>query len=207
MSRLAVSSYQPIKTFQYFTPSYKEIIREKDKSIYDENDGSKWDNFEYVINKYTGNDYWVLNDYLRDGVVTDNNYTAKDLKSWAWCLHSSLEYFTSNVSNGEEVYRGISIEAPRDWRVGSRFYFAEFVSTSVDYSVAEQFAKGVTMLVIKIKNNGNNGNNNYCRDISEISQYPEEEILLTAFCRYEITDIRKGGYYDPDIFYLDCIGY
>ena len=63
------------------------------------------------------------------------------------------------------------------------------------------------MLVIKIKNNGNNGNNNYCRDISEISQYPEEEILLTAFCRYEITDIRKGGYYDPDIFYLDCIGY
>ena len=40
MSRLAVSSYQPIKTFQYFTPSYKEIIREKDKSIYDENDGS-----------------------------------------------------------------------------------------------------------------------------------------------------------------------
>ena len=90
MSRLAVSSYQPIKTFQYFTPSYKEIIREKDKSIYDENDGSQWDNFEYVINKYTGNDYWVLNDYLRDGVVTDAYYTEKELKSWAWCLHSSL---------------------------------------------------------------------------------------------------------------------
>ena len=85
--------------------------------------------------------------------------------------------------------------------------FTEFVSTSVDYSVAENFAKGVTMLVINIKNNGNNGNNNYCRDISDISQYPEEEILLTAFCRYEITDIRRGGPYDPDVFYLDCIGY
>ena len=33
MSRIEVSSYQPIKTFQYFTPSYKEIIREKDKKI------------------------------------------------------------------------------------------------------------------------------------------------------------------------------
>ena len=108
MSRLAVSSYQPIKTFQYFTPSYREIISEKDKSIYNENDGSQWDNFEYVINKYTGRDYWCLNDYLRDGVVS-GNYTTKELKSWAWCLHSSLEYFTSNVSNGEEVYRGISI--------------------------------------------------------------------------------------------------
>ena len=73
--------------------------------------------------------------------------------------------------------------------------------------MAEQFAKGVTMLVINIKNNGNNGNNNYCRDISDISQYPEEEILLTALCRYEITDIRRGGPYDPDVFYLDCIGY
>ena len=147
-----------------------------------------------------------LNNYLRDGVV-DEDYTEKELKSWAWCLHSSLQYLKSNVSNGEEVYRGISRYAPSDWRDGSRFYFGEFVSTSVDYSVAERFAKGKTILVIKIRNNGDNGNNNYCRDISEISQYTEAEILLTAFCRYEITDIRRGDLYDPDLIYVDCIGY
>ena len=205
MSRIEVSSYQPIKTFQYFTPSYKEIIREKDKSIYEEKDGSYLDNFEYVIREYSGDDYWKLNNYLRDDVV--NGFTKKRLRSWAWCLHSSLQYLRSNVSNGQEVYRGISRYAPSNWTEGSRFYFGEFVSTSVDYSVAEDFSKGKTILVIKIKNNGNNGNNNYCRDITEISQYDEDEILLTAFCRYEITDVRKGNSYEPDVFYLDCIGY
>ena len=205
MSRIEVSSYQPIKTFQYFTPSYKEIIREKDKSIYEENDGSEFDNFEYVINEYSGDDYWKLNNYLRDDVVV--GFSRKRLRSWAWCLHSSLQYLRSNVSNGQEVYRGISRDAPNNWREGSRFYFGEFVSTSVDYSVAEDFSKGKTILVIKIKNNGNNGNNNYCRDITEISQYDEGEILITAFCRYEITDVRKGSSYEPDAFYLDCIGY
>lgn len=205
MSRIEVSSYQPIKTFQYFTPSYKEIIREKDKSIYEENDGSEFDNFEYVINEYSGDDYWKLNNYLRDDVVV--GFSRKRLRSWAWCLHSSLQYLRSNVSNGQEVYRGISRDAPSNWREGSRFYFGEFVSTSVDYSVAEDFSNGKTILVIKIKNNGNNGNNNYCRDITEISQYDEGEILITAFCRYEITDVRKGSSYEPDVFYLDCIGY
>ena len=136
-----------------------------------------------------------------------NGFTKKRLRSWAWCLHSSLQYLRSNVSNGQEVYRGISRYAPSNWTEGSRFYFGEFVSTSVDYSVAEDFSKGKTILVIKIKNNGNNGNNNYCRDITEISQYDEDEILLTAFCRYEITDVRKGNSYEPDVFYLDCIGY
>jgi len=149
MSRIEVSSYQPIKTFQYFTPSYKEIIREKDKSIYEENDGSEFDNFEYVINEYSADDYWKLNNYLRDDVVV--GFSRKRLRSWAWCLHSSLQYLRSNVSNGQEVYRGISRDAPSNWREGSRFYFGEFVSTSVDYSVAEDFSNGKTILVIKIK--------------------------------------------------------
>ena len=82
MSRIEVSSYQPIKTFQYFTPSYKEIIREKDKSIYEENDGSDLDNFEYVIREYSGDDYWKLTNYLRDDVV--NGFTKKRLRSWAY---------------------------------------------------------------------------------------------------------------------------
>ena len=207
MTRLEVGSYKPIQTFQYFTPSYKNILKERDKSFYKKNDDD--DNFAFVINKYSGDDYWCLNDYLRYGIVQsgEEDFDESDLKSWAWCLHSSLQYRTSNVSNGETVYRGISLKAPRDWKDGSRFYFGEFVSTSTDYDVAEGFSKGKTILEIKIKNNGNNGNNNYCRDISGISKYDESEILITAFCRYEITDIRKGNSDGPDIYYMDCIGY
>ena len=201
MSRIEVGSYQTIKTFQYFTPSYREIIKEKDKSFYEYN-LSEEDNFDFVINEYSGNDYWCLNNYLRDGSV--KKYDEDDLKSWAWCLHSSLQYLRSNVPNGEEVYRGISRPAP-NWRKGDCFYFGEFVSTSTDYGVAERFSDGNTLLVITITNNGNNGNNNYCRDISNISKYKnEKEILITAFCRYKVTDYERG---DPDIFYLDCIGY
>lgn len=64
MSRLEVQSKKTIKTFQYFTDDYKKIIKERDKSFYDSNK-SELDNFSFVINKYTGNDYWCLNDYLR----------------------------------------------------------------------------------------------------------------------------------------------
>ena len=67
MSRLEVGSYKQIKTFQYFTSTYKNILKERDKSFYKKNDDD--DNFAFVINKYSGDDYWCLNDYLRDGIV------------------------------------------------------------------------------------------------------------------------------------------
>ena len=206
MSRFEACSELSIKTFQYFTSSYRDIIKERDKDFYKYNT-TDLDNFSFVINKYSGKDYTLLNNYLRDGVVDYNSkYDENDLKSWAWCLHSSLQYRTSNVENGTEVYRGISHRAPYDWEEGDRFYFGEFVSTSKLKEKAEAFAINNTLLVIKITNNGNNGNNNYCRDISKISKYPEEEeILITSFCRYEITDIDRDD--NLDIFYLDCLGY
>ena len=199
MSRLEVGAKQTIKTFQYFTDSYKEIIKERDLSFYKTKEqGSELDNFSYVINKYSGNDYWKLNNYLRIGEVS--GFTESELKSWAYCLHSSLQYRTSNVSNGTKVYRGVTLSPPSDWKVGKRFYFGEFVSTSLNEEIAEDFAKGGPIMIIKIKNNGN-GRNNYCRDISDISEYDEEEVLITAFCIFKITDI-EGNYY-----YLDCEGY
>ena len=127
-------------------------------------------------------------------------FTESELKSWAYCLHSSLQYRTSNVSNGTKVYRGVTLSPPSDWKVGKRFYFGEFVSTSLSEEIAEDFAKGGPIMIIKIKNNGN-GRNNYCRDISDISEYDEEEVLITAFCIFKIIDI-EGNYY-----YLDCEGY
>jgi len=199
MSRLEAQSKKQIKTMQYFTDNYKIIIKERDKSFYDQNK-SDLDNFSFVIRKYTGNDYSYLNNYLRQGTV--DKFTEKQLKSWAYCLHSSLQFRTSNVSNGTVVYRGIALPAPRDWKVGSRFYFGEFISTSKKISVAQNFACGETLLIITIKNNGTGGRNNYCRYVEDITQYKgEEEIIITAFCIFTITKI------DGKTYYLDCEGY
>ena len=79
MSRLEAQSKKQIKTMQYFTDNYKIIIKERDKSFYDQNK-SDLDNFSFVIRKYTGNDYSYLNNYLRQGTV--DKFTEKQLKSW-----------------------------------------------------------------------------------------------------------------------------
>ena len=68
MSRLETQSKKEIITMQYFTDDYRTIIKEKDKSFYDKNK-SDLDNFSFVINRYTGGQYWFLNNYLRQGVV------------------------------------------------------------------------------------------------------------------------------------------
>ena len=199
MSRLEEGAKRTIKTMQYFTDNYKVIIKERDKSFYDTNK-SELDNFAYVINRYTGYEYWYLNNYLREDKV--EGFSEKQLKSWAYCLHSSLQFRTSNVKNGTVVYRGISVAAPKDWKVGKRFYFGEFISTSLDINVAKKFSKGVTLLVITLNNNGVNGRNNYCRYVEDISQYSgEKEVLITAFCIFKITKI------DGNTYYMDCEGY
>ena len=199
MSRLETQSTKAIKTFLYFTDDYKKIIKERDKSFYDENK-SEMDNFSFVFKKYTGSDYWYLNNYLRKGEV--KNFTEKELKSWAYCLHSSLTFRTTNVKNGTVVYRGLNISAPKDWKVGKRFYFGEFISTSKNKEVAEGFADGKTLLVITIKNNGVPGRCNYCRYVEDITEYKgEDEIIITAFCIFTVTKI------DGNTYYLDCEGY
>ena len=199
MSRLEEGAKRTIKTMQYFTDNYKVIIKERDKSFYDTNK-SELDNFAYVINRYTGYEYWYLNNYLREDKV--EGFSEKQLKSWAYCLHSSLQFRTSNVKNGTVVYRGISVAAPKDWKVGKRFYFGEFISTSLDINVAKKFSKGVTLLVITLNNNGVNGRNNYCRYVEDISKYSgEKEVLITAFCIFKITKI------DGNTYYMDCEGY
>ena len=58
MSRLEEGAKKTIKTTQYFTEDYKKIIKERDKSFYNQNK-SEMDNFSYVINRYTGWEYGV----------------------------------------------------------------------------------------------------------------------------------------------------
>jgi len=141
MSRLEVESKILIKIFQVFSNKYKTIISRKDLSFYKrkyEDGNNDLGNFEYVINKYTGDDYKKLNDYLREDVV--RGFTENELKSWAYCLHSSLCFNSSNVDEGSVVYRGISRPVPNDWKVGKKFYFGEFISTSYNLSIAKRFA-------------------------------------------------------------------
>ena len=65
-----------------------------------------------------------------------------------------------------------------------------------------QLAVLAANLNISIQNNGVNGKKVYCRDIENVSYYPmEEEVLITAFCRYIITGI------DEHNVYMDCLGY
>lgn len=91
--------------------------------------------------------------------------------------------------------------------MGKKFYFAEFISTSLKIETAKKFAKKNDgslgpILVITIKNNGNNGRNNYCRYVEDFTEFKgEDEVLITAFCIFKITKI------DGNIFYLDCEGY
>ena len=82
-----------------------------------------------------------------------------------------------NVKDNTLVYRGVTRKCKL--QIGEVFYFAEFVSTSLDRKIAEQFAQKGTLFKIKIENNEKNP---YCRDISNISKYQEEkEVLITAF--------------------------
>ena len=211
MSRLEISSIDTIRTNQTFSEDYLKIIRERDKSFYNENKGDL-KKFEYVIQRYTGNDYLHLNNYLRDGIV-GGDFTKEQLESWTYCLHSAIQLGKPNVKNNTVVYRGVKLPAPKEWKVGYKFYFAEFVSTSRGKEKAKDFAKDiktskpVTLMEIKLTNIGVKGRTNYCRYIGDISNYPgEEEVLITAFCIYKITGIEKTEE-GTTIYKIDCEGY
>ena len=95
---------------------------------------------------------------------------------------------------------------PNNVGIGTKFYFKEFLSTSKDIEVAKIFAGSGTLMHISIQNNGTNGKKVYCRDIENISMFPnEKEIIFTAFCQFIVTDIKKEQ--GMDIIYLTCDGY
>ena len=145
-----------------------------------------------------------INEALRDDFIS-----IKDIDYITICqdnIHGTRKLL--NLSeNGTIVYKGVKLPAPKDWKVGKRFYFPEFVSTSLNFEIAKNFAKRNDntygpILVIKIKNNGINGRMYYCRSVEEITQFHgENEVLITAFCIFQITRI------DGNTYYLDCEGY
>ena len=185
-SPMAGSSQNDIITFTSTPEYFKDIISKKDTSFLNKNN-SLFKNDDFVINLYTSDAYVYLNNYLRTGKLINNSkYTEKEIKSWAWCLHSSLTNRKSNVKNGSIFYRGVSRKFPDELGIASKFIFAEFTSVSEDKKVAKSFARNGTLFIIRIENNDNPF---YCYNVAELSLYKhEKEILITSNCTYRITN-------------------
>ena len=193
-----------------------EYIKKLEKEVPDEKFWEKVKKFpedKFALTFYSANKYYrVINGYLRDleNKPKEEFMPLKLLKSCIFCLQESLKK-NRNVKDGTVVYRGVdTFKFPKDMGTGSQFYFREFISTSKKKSVSKNFAekdkeKGDgTILKIIIKNNRER---NYCFAIKNFSVFPEEEeILISAFCRFIITDIQRneGGY---DFVNLECLGF
>ena len=130
--------------------------------------------------------------------------TINHFKSLIYCIQEALR-IKKNVKDGTIVYRGIDLKLANNIGIGSKFYFREFLSTSLDEKVARGFKTDEgTLFKIKIKNNKRR---NYCFYIGKLSMHPnEEEILISSFCYYTVTDIKRneGGI---DEVNLDCLGF
>ena len=127
------------------------------------------------------------------------------IKSFIFCLQEALRK-NKNVKDGTIVYRGIKeIKLENNIGIGSKFYFREFISTSIDEKVGRDFIRDEgTLFKIKIKNNKRR---NYCFYVGKISAFPNEsEILISSFCYYVVTEIKRieGGI---DLVNLDCLGF
>jgi len=201
-SRLALGADDEILIFNKYTNNYKYAIKNKDRSFYSKNYDDNLTNFNFVLKKYTGRiSYKGLNNFLRDLDYSECYYSKDELSSWTYCMHRSLTLRDSNVKNNTWVYRGVQKRFDLD--IGDIFYFAEFVSTSLDLNIAKSFANGKTLFKIKIKGNEESP---YCRDITSISeQKHEKEVLITSFCKYKVIDYDTEN--DLDIFSLICYGY
>ena len=164
----------------------------------------------FVLKVYTGIFYSVINMYLIDKTIIENQdenslmMPINHIKSIIFCIQESLKK-NKNVKDGITVYRGISFKFFDDIGIGSKFYFNNFISTSNVKKVARGFAGGKgTLLIIKIKNNKER---NYCFDVSKFSEVKSEsEVLISSFCYYLVTDIKRDKE-GIDIVNLDCLGF
>ena len=89
------------------------------------------------------------------------------------------------IEQGTVVYRGVVKKPP--FSIGQEFYFPEFISTSLSESVAKDF--GNYIFVITLYGKGFKG-------VEKVSYYPnEKEVLIEAYSKFRITDIRGNYYY------------
>ena len=200
-----------------------DIFKSKDSSFYKCRELNQYSEFTkledkqelsddfFVLKVYTDKFYVEINKYLIDKEIIENLEKKNSLlmpinhiKSIIYCLQESLKK-NKNVKDGIIVYRGCDNKLPDDIGIGSKFYFNNFISTSIKEEEAKKFVGNIgSLLIIKIKNNKER---NYCYDISMFSQFKsEKEILISSFCYYLVTGIerKKDGI---DTVNLDCLGF
>ena len=197
-----------------------EAIKSKDHSFYNLKNETTFSCYKhnenddmFTIRVYSSIHYRFLTEYLRTGKVLDTFYgfkgfTLGQLKSFICCLQKAL-FNNKNVENGQVAYRAIKYSRfPLELKVGDKFYFREFLSTSKN----KQFSKNWlgnnegTFLIITIKNNGINGHPNYCYYIEDITISKNQyEILFASHCLFTVDKIRREE--KIDYVYLTCEGY
>ena len=197
--------------FYNISKIFTQCLTKKDElSIYN-NAIPNYSRSEYPIYLYTKAS-GALRDYLLFKKINEH-YIEDQLQSWVWCLHKSLTDITIRtqrmklVRDNTVVYSGICIDnyaLSEEFQKGRKLYFGKFLSTSIDRNVAETFAcDNGFLFIITIKNNERS---NYCYKINQFSQFKqEEEILITAFALFQITNIvKRNNKYE---IYLDCLGF
>ena len=203
ISPLAIASQQDMKVwFGNPSPLYFQILQQQDESYFNKNNNFNFNNYDFVLNSYTQGSV-NINNYLRNLPIIPQNY---ELNSFIWCLHKAITMNNPNVPNQTIVYRGISAKIPDNIKIGTKFLFPEFLSTSKDLFTAQGFAFNGTLMYITILNNGTNGKKVYCRDIEFVSSFPfEKEIIITSHCSFLVTNIIKEN--NIDKLFLTCKGY
>ena len=196
---------------------YRDIIKEKDvsffgsqilKNVMEEKNLNK---YEAIVNIYTGDDFRIFNNYLLFGKVdNESGYTEKNIKSFIWCLHSTLINYYEDVhsdkletiKDGKIVYRKTDITFDFEkYGIGSQFYLSNFISSSTNKNstFTERNRMDITIR--------NNEKKNYCYYVEKLTNNPgEDEVIIspyTSFIITNMTDNEDGS----KIVNLECIGY
>ena len=167
----------------------------------------------FMIKLYSSAYFGFITEYLRTGKVLENFYgfkgfTQSQLKSLICCLQKAL-FNNKNVKNGEVTYRAIrNARFPGELKIGSKFYFREFMSTSKQQIFSKNWLgkNEGTFLIITIQNNGTNGQPNYCYYIEHITTSKNQyEVLIASHCLFKVDEIRREKF--VDYVYLTCEGY
>lgn len=205
---------------------FREIISKKDLSFFQSDklkkimEEKQLNKHEAIVHIYSTNDYTIFNNSLIFGeLVKSDKYSEKEIKSFIWCLHSTLRNYYHDVNfsklrlvkDGTVVYRREEISFDLDkYGKGSQFYLSNFISTSSNINTKfgidlKEKEKKKHMIYITIRNNEKY---NYCYYIRDVSDYPnEEEVLITAYCNYYITNVTKNEQDESIIVYAVCLGY
>ena len=192
--------------------SFSNLAKDKKFEKFSLDNGQKLKDDFFAIKLYTSVYFGFINQYLRERTVLKDfrgfsGFTEQQLNSWICCLHLALSR-NKNVKDDTIVYRGIKqYKFSSEVGIGSKFYFREFLSTSIKKEISENFIeKNGTLMIIKIKNNGTNGHPNYCCYIEDITYTKDQyEVLISSHCYFTVTKIIRKE--QIDYVYLICEAY